>query len=220
MRSLLEGVKRYETTKRTRYSSRFAALANGQEPLALFITCSDSRVVPSLISLADPGELFVVRNVANLVPPNMASGEGGESGDASVTAAVWYALEVLKIRDVVVCGHSGCGGVKALLGPPPPSAALRRWLAPAASAVDAWRKHGPLNPSFAEHDQLSQDLDAHPARQPRDARPCPRARGSGRRPPARVVVRHPDGPPPRTLEGGRPLRLDRGSGRRARCAVA
>lgn len=156
MRSLLEGVKRYETMKRPRYSSRFAALANGQEPLALFITCSDSRVVPSLISLADPGELFVVRNVANLVPPNIPNGENGESGDASVASAVWYALEVLKIRDVVVCGHSGCGGVKALLAPPPPSAALQRWLAPAASAVDAWRKHGPLDASFADHDQLSQ----------------------------------------------------------------
>lgn len=149
MRTLLEGVKRYETMKRPRYSSRFAALANGQDPLALFITCSDSRVVPSLIALADPGELFVVRNVANLVPPNV------EGGDASVASAVWYALEVLKIRDVVVCGHSGCGGVKALLSPPP-SAALQRWLAPAASAIDTWREHGPLDPSFADHDQLSQ----------------------------------------------------------------
>ena len=153
VRSLLEGVKRYETMKRPRYSSRFAALANGQEPLALFITCSDSRVVPSLISLADPGELFVVRNVANLVPPNVPN---AENADASVASAVWYALEVLKIRDVVVCGHSGCGGVKALLAPPPPSVALQRWLAPAASAVDAWRKHGPLDASFADHDQLSQ----------------------------------------------------------------
>lgn len=152
MRSLLEGVKRYETTKRTRYSGRFAALAHGQEPAALFITCSDSRVVPSLVSLANPGELFVVRNVANIVPPSSAS----EAADASAASAVWYALEVLKIKDVIVCGHSGCGGIKAVLGEPPPYRPLQRWLAPASRAVELWRERGPLDASFPDHDQVSQ----------------------------------------------------------------
>ncbi|MBX3224297.1 MAG: carbonic anhydrase [Labilithrix sp.] len=145
-------MKRYEATKRRRYSSRFAALASGQEPLALFITCSDSRIVPSLLALSDPGQLFVVRNVANLVPPHVPD---AEASDVSVSSAVWYALEVLKIREVIVCGHSGCGGVQALLSGNPP-APLKRWLAPAASAVDAWRERGPLDPSYADNDQLSQ----------------------------------------------------------------
>lgn len=150
MRSLLEGVKRYETTKRPRYSARFAALADGQEPLAIFITCSDSRVVPSLISLANPGELFVVRNVANLVPPASAD-------DASVASAVWYALEVLDIKNVIVCGHSGCGGIKALLGStPPPFERLKQWLVPGGRALQTWREQGPLDPSYPDHDQLSQ----------------------------------------------------------------
>lgn len=152
MRSLLEGVKRYEATKRPSYSKRFAALANGQEPLALFITCSDSRVVPSLVALSSPGELFVVRNVANIVPPS----SDDESGDTSVVSAIWYALEVLGIKDVIVCGHSGCGGVKALLGAPPAFRPIQRWLAPATRAVDVWRERGPLDPSFPESDQVSQ----------------------------------------------------------------
>jgi carbonic anhydrase len=168
VRSLLDGVKRYETTKRPRYSARFAALADGQEPHALFITCSDSRVVPSLIALADPGELFVIRNVANLVPPCV--GGEVECGDASVSAAVWYALEVLKVQDVVVCGHSGCGGVKALLSPPPPFPALRSWLTTGERSVERWRERGPLDPSYADFDQLSQistlqqldNLETHP----------------------------------------------------------
>ncbi|HVJ90529.1 MAG TPA: carbonic anhydrase [Labilithrix sp.] len=153
MRSILDGVRRFETTERPRYQAKFAKLAHGQEPHALFITCADSRVVPNLVASADPGELFVVRNVANLVPPPADSESGG---DSSVASAIWYALEVLNIRDVVVCGHSGCGGIRALLGPPPPSAALRRWLAPAAAALEIWRERGALDPSFAEDDQVSQ----------------------------------------------------------------
>jgi len=152
VRSLLEGLRRYETTKRTRYSKRFAALAHGQEPVALFITCSDSRVVPSLLSLASPGELFVVRNVANIVPPSSEDA----TTDTSVASAVWYALEVLKINDVVVCGHSGCGGIKAALGGAPPYRPLQRWLEPASRAVAAWREHGPLDATFPDFDQVSQ----------------------------------------------------------------
>lgn len=149
MRNLIEGVKRYESTKRAGYRSRFAALAQGQEPQALFITCADSRVVPSLIALSDPGDIFVVRNIANLVP-------AADDPDASVAAAVYYALEVLQIRDVIVCGHSGCGGMKAALGGALHEPSLARWIAPVRRSVEALRAQGPLDATLPEHDQLSQ----------------------------------------------------------------
>ncbi len=81
-------------------------LAKKQEPGALYIGCSDSRVVPEFLTNANPGELFVLRNIANFVPAQPDS-------DVSVGAAVEYAVQVLKVTDIVVCGHYGCGGVKA-----------------------------------------------------------------------------------------------------------
>lgn len=81
---------------------------HGQRPSALFIGCSDSRVIPELLTFAAPGELFVVRNIANQVPAL-------EHPDASVGAAIEYAVAVLKVRHIIVCGHYGCGGVKATL---------------------------------------------------------------------------------------------------------
>ena len=107
MKTILEGVRRYETFQRPRYLPSFAKLASGQDPLALFIGCADSRIDPSLVAAAEPGDLFVVRNVANLVTPS----------DASVSSAVWYATEVLKVRDIIVCGHSDCGAMKAVANP-------------------------------------------------------------------------------------------------------
>ncbi|MBX3187478.1 MAG: carbonic anhydrase [Labilithrix sp.] len=155
MKTLVEGLERYEQQTREKYRDRFAALADGQAPLAMLITCADSRLVPNLVASAEPGELFIVRNVANLVPA--AREDGDEAEHCSVTAAVWYALEVLGVRNVVVCGHSGCGGMKAALAPePPPSPALRRWLALASGSVETWRTKGPLDSTLAEHDQLSQ----------------------------------------------------------------
>ena len=89
----------------------FAMLARGvHAPTALMISCSDARVVPNLIVNADPGDLFIVRNVANLVPPF-----GADQFNRSVGAAIEYAVHHLKTPHIVVCGHSQCGGLQALL---------------------------------------------------------------------------------------------------------
>ncbi|MGO4424751.1 carbonic anhydrase, partial [Streptomyces sp. MCAF7] len=107
MKSLVEHARSF------RYRADFASdeyrkLAEGQFPEALFITCSDSRVIPALITGARPGEIFELRNAGNIVPPH---GMHLVSGEA---ATVEYALEVLGVRDVVVCGHSHCGAMGAL----------------------------------------------------------------------------------------------------------
>jgi carbonic anhydrase len=103
----------------------FSNLAKKQAPRALYIGCSDSRVVPELLTSSGPGDLFVLRNIANHVPTL-------DHPDASVGAAIDYAVAHLGVPDIIVCGHTGCGGVKAALdelegiGPQTPS--LREWL--------------------------------------------------------------------------------------------
>jgi carbonic anhydrase len=105
--------------------------SEGQSPDAMYIGCSDSRVVPEQLTSSTPGEIFVIRNVANMVPPL-------ENADASVGAALDYAVEHLKVQHLIVCGHYGCGGIKGLMTPHPhfvgmPS--LAEWLAPAHPTV-------------------------------------------------------------------------------------
>jgi carbonic anhydrase len=106
----------------------FAKLAEGQSPEVLFITCSDSRVVPALITGARPGQLFELRTAGNIVPPY---GSGTPTGEA---ATIEYAVEVLGVSDIVVCGHSHCGAVGALVRGDDLNAvpAVRDWLAHAA----------------------------------------------------------------------------------------
>ena len=113
-------------------SGQYRKLAEGQYPEALFITCSDSRVIPALITGARPGEIFELRNAGNIVPPY---GQQGASGEA---ATIEYALEVLGVQDVVVCGHSYCGAMGALKSGDDLSTALPRvgaWLEVARSGL-------------------------------------------------------------------------------------
>lgn len=132
----------------------FARLADGQSPQVLFITCSDSRVVPALITGARPGELFELRTAGNIVPPY---GTGSPSGEA---ATIEYAVEVLGVQDIVVCGHSHCGAVGALVrgddldGVP----AVRDWLAHAADQPDSEEPTDPTVARAVQHHVLAQLL--------------------------------------------------------------
>jgi len=109
-RRLVQGVERFRDQLRAQLSPLFAQLADGQEPHTLFLTCSDSRVGPKLITGAQPGGPSVVRNIGALMPPSSAEDRNDEG------AALEYAVKVLGVRNVVVCGHSSCGAMKALKG--------------------------------------------------------------------------------------------------------
>ena len=113
MRKLIMGIVDFRERLLPQYERRFEALALSQAPDALFVTCSDSRVVPDLLASTEPGDLFTMRNVGNLIPP--ATAEGISVGDLSEASAIEYAVLVLKVPNIVVCGHSGCGAMKAVL---------------------------------------------------------------------------------------------------------
>ncbi|QNI32302.1 carbonic anhydrase [Alloacidobacterium dinghuense] len=108
MKHLVHGYLRFRKDVFPQRKDNFHLLAERQAPDVLFITCADSRVVPDLILQTEPGDLFICRNAGNVVPP-FGEAAGG------VSATVEYAVEVLKVKHVILCGHSDCGAVKAVL---------------------------------------------------------------------------------------------------------
>jgi len=109
MQSLFDGVKEFNTNDFFEHKDLFVKIGRSQEPHTLFIGCSDSRVVPNLITNTLPGELFVIRNIANLVPMYRQSDEF-----LATTSAIEYAIKVLNVNTILICGHSNCGGCNAL----------------------------------------------------------------------------------------------------------
>jgi carbonic anhydrase len=110
MDKLIKGVARFQAGIYTQKKQLFEQLALGQKPHTLFITCSDSRIQPDLLTGVEPGELFTLRNAGNIVPPH-------GWGQTKAEAVVEYATVALGVRDIVICGHSHCGAMKALLEP-------------------------------------------------------------------------------------------------------
>jgi carbonic anhydrase len=145
MQSILEGVERFQRDVFPKYRQLFERLAGGQNPQALAVTCSDSRIDPNLITQTEPGELFVIRNAGNIVPP-----QGTDGGEA---ATIEYALRVLGIRNVLVCGHTDCGAMKALLKPESLDSlpTVRGWL---TAAQEARRALDRLPPEADDHKRL------------------------------------------------------------------
>jgi carbonic anhydrase len=108
MKKLITGLRQFKANYFSTHLELFEQLAHGQKPRVLFITCSDSRIDPNLITQTEVGELFVIRNAGNIIPP-FGAANGGEG------AAVEYAIHALGIEQIVVCGHSHCGAMKGLL---------------------------------------------------------------------------------------------------------
>jgi len=132
---LLTGYRRFKEKFETDWETFVRLAEYGQQPQVLWIGCSDSRVVPEQITGAEPGELFVMRNIANVVPPF-------GTGDTAVGAAIEYAILRLHVPDVVICGHTQCGGIKTLEGHidlacEPHIARWVEWARPARTQVEA-----------------------------------------------------------------------------------
>jgi carbonic anhydrase len=130
VQKLEAGIHHFQANYFATHRQLFEQLAvNGQRPETLFITCSDSRVIPELITNAAPGELFIVRNVGNIVPRVEHGILGG------VSAAIEFAVQVLEVGNVIVCGHTGCGAIDAILQPERVAhfPFVKRWLAESES---------------------------------------------------------------------------------------
>jgi carbonic anhydrase len=155
VQKLLAGIAEFRKKVRPSYRETFARLALEHAPDCLFVACSDSRVVPNLFASTEPGDLFVIRNVGNLVPP--CDHSGVSLADRSEGAAVEFALMVLEVRDIIVCGHSECGAMRALLGGVPAGAPnLKDWLDVGKLSLPRLAEGSTVGASLAEHNRLSQ----------------------------------------------------------------
>ena len=166
MQQLLERYRQFRNEVFPERKEEFTKLATQQSPQVLFITCSDSRVAPDIVLQSEPGDLFVCRNVGNIVPPY---GEmlGG------VSAAIEYAVRALEVQAIVICGHSDCGAMKALIHPEKVAdlPTVSAWLRHADSAKQiAAEHHSHLNEqdflkALTEENVIAQigNLETHPA---------------------------------------------------------
>jgi carbonic anhydrase len=136
MEKFISGVLKFQERDFPHYRAHFNHLAEQQNPKVLFITCSDSRISPELITQSVPGDLFVIRNAGHIIPPH-----GGINN--SVEGSIEYAVSVLKVEHIIICGHTDCGALKGALNPSDVQQlpAVKSWLQHAKPAADFVQKN-------------------------------------------------------------------------------
>lgn len=165
MQKLVQGIHQFQTQIFSTHRELFERLDKGQTPETLFITCSDSRISPNMLTQTAPGELFILRNVGNLVPPYDSMG--------GMAAGIEFAVASLQVKDIIVCGHSNCGAMLALLEPEElcELPATKAWLAHArATERIMWESYGHLSGNELLHATVEENvlvqlgnLRGHPA---------------------------------------------------------
>jgi len=166
MQKLVQGIHQFQTQIFSSNRDLFERLdRQDQTPETLFITCSDSRISPNLITQTQPGELFILRNVGNLIPPYQSLG--------GMAAGIEFAVSSLRVKDIIICGHSNCGAMSALLEPEQLSElpATRAWLAHARKTERImWESYGHLKGKELLHATVEENvlvqvetLRSHPA---------------------------------------------------------
>ena len=134
MEKLISGIAQFLNSSYEERKKLFSELATGQSPEVLFITCSDSSIDPNLVTHTEPGDLFIIRNAGNIVPPHVRTAGG-------VTASIEFAVAALGVKHIVVCGHRDCGAMKGALNPGALTDLphVQNWLEHSRGAVDAVR---------------------------------------------------------------------------------
>lgn len=132
MKKIIAGLKRFKANNFNDRKALFANLANNHNPEVLFITCADSRIDPNLITQSEPGNLFVIRNAGNIIPPH-------RQNDGEISATIDYAVAVVGVKHIVVCGHSDCNAMKGVLNTSAFNElpAVQSWLDHSRAAVDS-----------------------------------------------------------------------------------
>lgn len=153
MRKLIQGIVDFRKNRSEDSRETFAKLALGQQPDALFIGCSDSRVAPNVFASTNPGDLFVMRNIGNLVPPASASLE-----ETSVPAVIEFSVCTLKVSDIIVCGHSECGAIQGLIHGIDSLCCphLKTWLRYGEESLNRVKRGEIIDSSLSKQNQVSQ----------------------------------------------------------------
>lgn len=153
MKKLIQGIVDFRKNLTQESRDLFAKLAVGQKPDVLFIACSDSRVVPNLFASTNPGDLFVIRNVGNLIPPSTSF-----ERDTSVFAAIEFSVMSLGISDIIICGHSECGAMQALDQGLESCQCphVRSWLTYGEESLAKVKQGWIIDASLSRHNQISQ----------------------------------------------------------------
>lgn len=156
MKKLVQGIIEFQKSKRQDYATTFARLALAQKPDCLFIACSDSRVAANVFASTEPGDLFVIRNVGNLIP--RCNNQGHSTSDESEGAAIEFAISNLNVSDIIVCGHSECGAMQAISqgreNVTTPN--LKSWLRHGEKALTKLNRSKRFSAELPFHNRLSQ----------------------------------------------------------------